>query len=142
MFESLPYIKSVYFSEGGVREGTLYSILPREIRGQDPLIIASRPYAPLLVDKYSALLMTALPENDIPEIIYKRIVPALANLAFVHASYPKELQPTAALHIATRGIVAGCHGLSHVARALIGIAPVSYTHLDVYKRQIFHTSYN
>lgn len=121
-FDSLPQIKTVHFSEGGVREGTLYSILPREVRAQDPLIIATRPYAPLLTDKYLQLLKTAIPENLVPDITYKRIAPALCNLAFVHASYPKELQPTAALHVATSGIIAGCHGLSHRARALIGIA--------------------
>ncbi|SCW02958.1 LAFE_0F18030g1_1 [Lachancea fermentati] len=121
-FESLPQVKTVHFSEGGVREGTLYSILPREIRAQDPLHIATRPYAPLLASKYLELLRTAIPEKEAPKIVYTRIAPALCNLAFVHASYPKELQPTAALHVATTGIIAGCHGLSHRARALIGIA--------------------
>lgn len=121
-FDSLPQIKTVHFSEGGVREGTLYSILPREIRAQDPLIIATRPYAPLLADKYLQLLKSAIPEDLVNDITYRRIAPALCNLAFVHASYPKELQPTAALHVATSGIIAGCHGLSHRARALIGIA--------------------
>ncbi|SCU95607.1 LADA_0G16490g1_1 [Lachancea dasiensis] len=121
-FESLPDIKTVHFSEGGVREGTLYSILPREARAEDPLLVATRPYAPLLAPKYLELLRAALPKNDVPKIVYSRIAPALCNLAFVHASYPKELQPTAALHVATTGILAGCHGLSHRARALIGIA--------------------
>ncbi|SCU86321.1 LAMI_0D01530g1_1 [Lachancea mirantina] len=121
-FESLPAMKTIHFSEGGVREGTLYSILPREIRAKDPLHIATRPYAPLLAGKYLELLREAIPENEVPGIVYKRIAPALCNLAFVHASYPKELQPTAALHVATTGIIAGCHGLSHRARALIGIA--------------------
>lgn len=121
-FEVLPRITTIYFSEGGVREGTLYSILPREIRAQDPLVISTRPYAPLLADKYLQLLKTALPEDQIPEVVYDRVAPALCNLAFIHASYPKELQPTAALHVATRGIIAGCHGLSHKVRALIGIA--------------------
>lgn len=122
VFDVLPRITTIYFSEGGVREGTLYSILPREIRAQDPLLISTRPYAPLLADKYLQLLQTALPEHQIPEIVYQRVAPALCNLAFIHASYPKELQPTAALHVATRGIIAGCHGLSHRIRALIGIA--------------------
>lgn len=120
--ESLPKIKNVHFSEGGVREGTLYSILPREIRAQDPLVIATRPYAPLLVHKYLELLRTAIPTKEIPKIVYERIAPALCNLAFVHASYPKELQPTAALRVGTSGIIAGCHGLSHRSRALVGIA--------------------
>lgn len=121
-FESLPKVKNIHFSEAGVREGTLYSILPREIRAQDPLVIATRPYAPLLAHKYLELLRTAIPTKEIPRIVYQRIAPALCNLAFVHASYPKELQPTAALRVGTSGIIAGCHGLSHRARALVGIA--------------------
>ena len=120
--ESLPKIKNVHFCEGGVREGTLYSILPREIRAQDPLVIATRPYAPLLAYKYLELLRTAIPTKEIPKIVYEMIAPALCNLAFVHASYPKELQPTAALRVGTSGIIAGCHGLSHRSRALVGIA--------------------
>lgn len=115
-------IKTVHFCEGGVREGVLYSTLPREIRSQDPLIIASRPYAPLLVKKYLELLKTAIPINVVPIEIYERIAPALCNLAFVHSSYPKELQPTAALHVAITGIISGSHGLSHHTRALIGIS--------------------
>jgi retrograde regulation protein 2 len=115
-------IKTVHFSEGGVREGVLYSTLPREIRSQDPLLIASRPYAPLLAQKYLQLLSTALPSRHVPNEVIERIAPALCNLAFVHASYPKELQPTAALHVAITGIIAGSHGLSHHTRALIGIA--------------------
>lgn len=121
-FDALPPIKTVHFSEGGVREGTLYFSLPKEIRMQDPLIIATRPYAPFLAIKYLELLRTAIPEKEVPKIVYARLAPALCNVAFVHSSYPKELQPTAALHIATSGIIAGCHGLSHCVRALIGIA--------------------
>lgn len=121
-FDSFTNIKTVHFSEGGVREGVLYSSLSQHIRAQDPLIIASRPYAPLLAEKYLALLKTALPAKYVPRQVRERIAPALCNLAFVHASYPKELQPTAALHVATTGIIAGSYGLSHQTRALIGIA--------------------
>lgn len=122
LFDVLPRIKTVHFSEGGVREGTLYSYLPKEIRSQNPIVVASRPYAPLLANKYLDLLMTAIPKDTVPSIVVDRIAPALCNLAFVHASYPKELQPTAALHVATTGIISGCHGISHLIRALIGIA--------------------
>ncbi|KAH3666163.1 hypothetical protein OGAPHI_004352 [Ogataea philodendri] len=122
-FESLPKIKAVHFSEGGVREGVLYSMIPNQIKIEDPLITATRPYAPLLAGKYRDLVQTSLPaKNIVPSEVTDRVVPALCNIAFVHCSYPKELQPTAALHIATTGIIAGSHGLSHKIRALIGIA--------------------
>ncbi|CCH63005.1 hypothetical protein TBLA_0I03520 [Henningerozyma blattae CBS 6284] len=120
--EAFPKIKSVHFVDAGIREGTLYEQLPKEIRAQDPLIIATRPYAPLLAEKYLSVLRSALPEDDVPFMVYNRIAPALCNLAFVHSSYPKELQPTAALHVATSGIISGTHGLSHRVRAMIGIA--------------------
>lgn len=123
-FESLPQIRTVHFSEGGVREGVLYSMFDEKIKSEDPLIVATRPYQPLLADKYMELLRLGLPPNNssVPFEIEERIIPALCNIAFVHCSYPKELQPTAALHVATSGIIAGCHGLSHRTRALIGIA--------------------
>ncbi|CAL9728518.1 retrograde regulation protein 2 [Monosporozyma unispora] len=122
LFDVLPKIKTIYFSEGGIREGTLYSYLSPEIRSQNPIVVASRPYAPLLANKYLELLMTAIPQNTVPSVVVDMVAPALCNLAFIHASYPKELQPTAALHVATTGIIAGCHGISHLIRALIGIA--------------------
>lgn len=120
--QSLPKIRTVHFSEGGVREGVLYSMIPDCIRAEDPLITATQPYAPLLVDRYLAILRNALPQSLVPEEVFESIAPALCNVAFVHCSYPKELQPTASLHLATTGIIAGCNGLSHKARALIGIA--------------------
>ncbi|KAG7877920.1 hypothetical protein KL935_000950 [Ogataea polymorpha] len=122
-FEALPKIKTVHFSEGGVREGVLYSMIPDQIKIEDPILTATRPYAPLLAGKYWELLKTSLPSgNVVPSEVADRVIPALCNIAFVHCSYPKELQPTAALHVATTGIIAGSHGLSHKIRALIGIA--------------------
>lgn len=124
-FESLPKIKTIHISEGGVREGVLYSSLDMKIKSEDPIITATRPYSPLLANKYLQLLKTALPPQNsgiVPDFITNRILPALCNIAFVHCSYPKELQPTSALHVATNGIIAGSHGLSHRTRALIGIA--------------------
>lgn len=122
--ESLPLIKTFHFSEGGVREGVLYSMMTDEIKLEDPLLTATRPYAPLLADKYWELLKTGLPTTPgiVPDEVSTRIAPALCNIAFVHCSYPKELQPTSALHVATTGIIAGSHGLSHKIRALIDMA--------------------
>ncbi|QPG77173.1 hypothetical protein FOA43_004579 [Brettanomyces nanus] len=122
--ESLPRIKTFHFGEGGVREGVLYSMMTDEIKLEDPLLTATRPYAPLLADKYWELLRMGLPTASgiVPDEVSMRIAPALCNVAFVHCSYPKELQPAAALHMATTGIIAGSHGLSHKIRALIGMA--------------------
>ncbi|ODQ82770.1 hypothetical protein BABINDRAFT_159282 [Babjeviella inositovora NRRL Y-12698] len=122
LFECLPPIKTVHFSECGMREGMLYKSLPLELLSQDPLITATNPYRPLLVDKYLKLLEKALPVEVIPDEILHSLAPALCNILFVHCSYPKEVQPTAALHIGTSGILLGCHGLSHRQKGLIGIA--------------------
>lgn len=121
-FEALPKIRSLNFSQGGVREGILFDTLPISIRTQDPLIVATQPYAPFLQDKYLQILLSSIPIDYIPLVVPSRIAPALCNLAFVHSMYQKELQPTAALQVATTGIIAGSHGLSHRMRSLIGIA--------------------
>ncbi|CAN6674815.1 retrograde regulation protein 2 [Trichomonascus vanleenenianus] len=114
-------VRKVLFSQAGVREGAIFHDLPPEMRRQDPLIVATRPYAPLLAARYAAVLRQALPD-DAPRVIRDRIAPAVVNVAFAHSSYPKDLQPRAALNIACTGIISGCHGLSHEIRALVGLA--------------------
>ncbi len=119
--EALPKIKNVKFAQGGVREGVIYKDLPNDIKNQDPLIIATQPYGPLLSQKYLDLLLGAIPTNA-PSEIRERLAPALVNVAFVHCSYPKDLQSSAALYIATTGIISGTYGLTHRDRGLIGLA--------------------
>lgn len=120
--DALPPLKSMHFCDGGVREGLLYSRLSDSIRSQDPILVSTKAYAPLRADKYLNILKSSLPQSGIPKLVIDRVAPSLCNLAFVHAGYPKELQSTAALHVADTGIIAGCHGLSHKIRALVGIA--------------------
>ena len=50
--EVFPNIRKLLFSQGGVREGVLFHDLPKEIRVQDPLYIATKPYSPYYADKY------------------------------------------------------------------------------------------
>lgn len=119
--QAFPPIRKVLFSQGGVREGVLFHDLPKEIRVQDPLYIATAPYAPTCAAQYVEILRNALPSYT-PSVIFRRIVPCAVNVAFVHSSYPRELQPISALNIASTGIVAGTDGLSHEVRALIGLA--------------------
>lgn len=119
---AFPPIRKVLFSQGGVREGALFHDLPNEIKLEDPLLVATRPYAPILASRYTDLLQSALPQSMTPTVVAQRLVRALVNVAFVHSSYPKELQASAALNIASTGIVSGCYGLSHEVRALLGIA--------------------
>lgn len=121
VLQVFPPIRKVMFSQGGVREGALFHDLPASIRSQDPLFISTIPYAPGLASRYVDVLISTLPLNA-PKVIRDRIVPALVNVAFVHSSYPKELQPSAGLAIASTGLISGCHGLSHEVRALLGLA--------------------
>jgi retrograde regulation protein 2 len=121
VLQVFPPIRKVMFSQGGVREGALFHDLPASIRSQDPLFICTSPYAPALAKRYIEVLLTTLPQNA-PKVIRERIVPALVNVAFAHSSYPKELQPSAGLAIASTGLISGCHGLSHEVRALLGLA--------------------
>lgn len=120
--EVFPQIRKVLFSQGGVREGVLFHHLPKEIRVQDPLYIASKPYAVGDVESYVDMLRKAVPEELAPTVIYRRLIPCLVNVAFVHSSFPRELQASAALEIAITGVVSGADGLSHEVRALIGLA--------------------
>jgi retrograde regulation protein 2 len=120
-FEVFPHIRKVLFSQGGVREGALFHDLPSSIKSQDPLLVCTKPYAPLLASRYVEVVLQAVPESA-PKVIRERIVKALANVAFIHSSYPKELQPWAGLNIASTGVISGCHGLSHEVRALLGVA--------------------
>lgn len=119
--EVFPPIRKVLFSQGGVREGVLFHDLPREIRVQDPLYIATLPFAVSCAAQYIEILWRALPDYT-PSVISRRLIPALVNVAFVHSSYPRELQPIAALNIASTGVISGADGLSHEVRALIGLA--------------------
>lgn len=121
VLETFPTVRKVLFSQGGVREGVLFHRLPEQVRAMDPLQVATHPYAPVLAHKYAQALLTTVPDIA-PHVIRTRIVQALTNVAFVHSSYPKELQPSAGLAIASTGIISGAHGLSHEVRALLGLA--------------------
>lgn len=119
--QAYPPIRKVLFSQGGVREGVLFHDLPRAIRVQDPLYVATTQFAPVCAQQYVEILRKAVPAFA-PGVIDRRIVPCLVNLAFVHSSYPRELQPVSALNIAATGVISGTDGLSHEVRALIGLA--------------------
>lgn len=126
--ESLPAIRSVRFCQGGVREGFIFDMLEPEIRKQDPLLVATMPYATFSADAIYNLLQSSLPENPSP--IHSRHVPqsfspsllrAISNLLFVHASVPRETRPAAGLYSTTTGILASANSLAHRDRAIIAL---------------------
>ncbi|MCJ1479407.1 hypothetical protein MMC13_008092 [Lambiella insularis] len=124
--EVLPSISSVYFAQGGVREGLIFSELPSAIRAQHPVVAATQPYAPRDAEKLTALLSAGIPPNDSQSIPSFTTSPCfltpLIHLLTHHASAPKDIRAAAALRSTTTGILGPAHGLRHTDRALLALA--------------------
>lgn len=126
--ETLPSIKSVQFCQGGVREGYLFDRLKPKIRAQDPLLVATAPYAPPSANALCDLIKQSLPVTSSP-ILSRRIPPsftpsllkAVTDLLFAHSNVPKDTRPAAALYSTTTGILASAICISHLDRALISL---------------------
>ncbi|PYI36532.1 MFS general substrate transporter [Aspergillus indologenus CBS 114.80] len=122
-------VTHIQFCQGGVREGFLYDRLPPPVRAQDPLLAATRPYAPPSAAGMRALLRAALPDTPSPRASFPiprsflatNLLAALANLLFAHATVPRESRAAAALHSTATGLLAATNCLSHVERALIAL---------------------
>ncbi|KAK7206900.1 Ppx/GppA phosphatase family-domain-containing protein [Myxozyma melibiosi] len=120
LISAAPALGSAYFCQGGTKEGYLYSKLSDSVKFKDPLLCSSIEYATPASEKIATLLDFAMSAFT-PAYITKRIAPTIANLLYVHGSYSKDTQATAALNFAITGPLAKAFGLSHVDRALIGI---------------------
>lgn len=121
IYEALPRIRKILYTENNMRDGILFNMLPSSITSQDPLIVATAPYALPGAPELTAVLQNALPSST-PEVITQRLAPALANSAYIHSSYPREVQSNASMLVATSGVLASANGLSHTMRALLGLA--------------------
>ncbi|KAA8904963.1 Ppx/GppA phosphatase family-domain-containing protein [Sphaerosporella brunnea] len=115
----LPPITNVVFCQGGVREGALYQTLPLETRKQDPLVVATSPFAPSAAPEFVKLMEHALPRS-VPRDI-RRIIRPLANMMLFHSNVPKESRASCGLHSTTTGVLASVHGLTHTTRALLAL---------------------
>ncbi|KAF8251747.1 Ppx-GppA-domain-containing protein [Wilcoxina mikolae CBS 423.85] len=120
LMATLPKIHTVIFCQGGVREGALYSTLEKHIRKQDPLVVATQPFAPPAAPEFVKLMEHALPRFVPLEV--RRIVRPLANIMLHHANVPKESRASCGLHATTTGVLASVHGLTHQMRALLALA--------------------
>ncbi|CUS07830.1 unnamed protein product [Tuber aestivum] len=133
LIETLPKIKTVppspfplpslllQTNPGGVREGAIFEKLPQEIRAQDPLHVATLPFAPRSAELVGPLLNYALPRSA-PFIIRFETAPALSNMLIYHSNVPKESRASCGLHSTTTGILASAHGLTHETRALLALS--------------------
>lgn len=114
-------IGSVTFCQGGVREGILYSDLPKTIRQQHPLAAATRPFAPSSSSSLMQLLEKGIPGECPISASASPILEAAINLLYAHAANPKDIRSSAALRSTSTGILSNAHGLLHTGRALLGL---------------------
>lgn len=123
LVDALPDIQNIQFCQGGVREGFLYDQLPPQVRAEDPLIAATKPFAPQSADAIRDLLSAALPSSSqaLPPSFSHRLLSAAANLLYTHSPVPKETRSAAALHSTTSGILASANSLTHANRALLAL---------------------
>lgn len=121
IYEALPSIRKILYTENNMRDGILFNMLPSNITAQDPIIVATAPYALPGALKLTSVLRNALPSNT-PEVISQRLALALSNASYIHSSYPREVQSNASMLVATSGVLAAANGISHTMRALLGLA--------------------
>ncbi|KAL9119843.1 MAG: hypothetical protein Q9187_003596 [Circinaria calcarea] len=130
---ALPAIATVYFAQGGLREGLLFSTLPPSIRSQHPLVTATAPFAPSSTEALVELLRSGIPAHETsgsparwdllcPEfLVDDAFLTSVIHLVNAHAPLPKDIRAAAALRSTTTGILANAHGLAHQERALLGL---------------------
>jgi retrograde regulation protein 2 len=124
--EALPHgIKEARFCQGGVREGVLFQELTTFVRAQDPLEIATAPFARPSAGEIAEHLLKSIPPSlrtdprRFPESITLHVIRAFANVLYVHSDMSKESSSASALYSTSTGILASSHGLSHIDRALL-----------------------
>lgn len=126
--QALPAISNIYFAQGGLREGLLFSTLPASIRSQDPLVTATLKYAPVSTPILVKLLNSSLPpyadrnrSNPAPAFFSRSFQTAIIHLLNAHAQLSKDIRAATALRSTTTGLLASAHGISHSHRALLAL---------------------
>jgi retrograde regulation protein 2 len=86
---ALPAITDVYFCQGGVREGTFFGGLDSGVRGESPLVTATRPHSrdhgsvPRLVEQLAVAAK--------PRIFSEALLTAFVQAMYAHMAYSKDL---------------------------------------------------
>lgn len=125
----LPFLSTISFAQGGVREGLLFATLPPPIQAQYPLVAATLPYAPPSTPELLALLISGIPSAPHPSsatplpsfLHFTPFLTALTHLLSHYATHPKDIRGSAALRSTTTGLLASSHGLLHIDRALLAL---------------------
>lgn len=125
---SLPSISNIYFAQGGLREGLLFSTLPANVRSQDPLVAATLKYAPTSTSLLVSLLQSSIPatsannpNNPTAPFYSPEFLTSIIHLLITHAHLPKDIRSATALRSTTTGLLASAHGISHDARAILAL---------------------
>ncbi|KAL5344960.1 retrograde regulation protein 2 [Pseudogymnoascus australis] len=126
--EAIPHgIREAHFCQGGVREGILFKELPLSIRGEDPLEVASSPFARKSAKGIADLILCSIPrpqktgKGRFPGSINVHAMQAFANMLYVHQAMSKELASTAALYSTSTGLLSSAQGISHSDRAFLAL---------------------
>lgn len=125
VLKAIPECKTVYFAQGGVREGYLFSRMDNETRAQHPMETCTRPFAKPSSQRISEILLASGPENL--DFLYRQdavrecLVVALAQAMYIHNVMNKDIQAASALRSTTTGIFAAVNGADHEERACLGI---------------------
>lgn len=125
--QALPSISAIRFAQGGVREGLLFSQLSSSVRAQNPLVIATLPYAPPSVIVLTRLLKSAIPYSGehanklLPYLTSEPFLTSTIQLLNAHSHLSKDIRAAAALRSTTTGVLASAHGLVHEERALLAL---------------------
>lgn len=123
--QSLPFISNIYFAQGGVREGLLFSTLPPQIRSQDPLVIATLAYGPGSTQDLAALLRASIPpfvsKSTTAKFFTSNFLTSIIHLLTAHAHLPKDIRAATSLRATTTGLLASTHGISHSDRAVLAL---------------------
>lgn len=123
--QSLPFISNIYFAQGGVREGLLFSALPPQIRSQDPLVIATLNYGPRSTQDLAALLRASIPpfvdKITTAKFFTSNFLTSIIHLLTAHAHLSKDIRAATSLRATTTGLLASTHGISHSDRAVLAL---------------------
>lgn len=120
-------MREAHFCQGGVREGVLFQELHSSIRKQNPLTMATAPYAKASAFRIAELLLNAIPEysaahsKQYSDLVSVDIIQALANTLYVHSVMSKGSSSTSALYSTSTGLLSSTHGVSHSSRALLAL---------------------
>lgn len=126
-------VRTVYFSEGGVRQGVCFGMLSLEEKSKDPAIEGIRQYAEdsryaLREDQFNGLynkVLKAVPQSYLDpnhSLQLHRLLPCAIYLSNLSSHYPKESRATIAFHLPLAGgQLSNIPGLLHHHRAALSL---------------------